>query len=277
MTVFYCNYFSCRNSRCRGGGDRELRPALWPRARARSAELSPAPARPHLGGDVPTPTTPCGCPHVAAFGDTLHVAAFGDKPPSPHPWTQSWRGKVWGPEWRVLGHRGFALSGWDTPLYGRGPQCTPQSAQNPHPRRQNPPVSPSTSCGFAPTEDRAPGAPPDPMAGLGGIGSSRIAAAEPGGPHCTPVPRGEGKAGGRSCPDTRAGERRGRPEQACRRRFIGDAQRLWQHQPPPRDGGDAWTPHRPGSAPHLLSARLQPSRTGLWGWHMLGWADPPKC
>lgn len=66
---------------------------------------------------------------------------------------------------------------------------------------------------------------------------------------------------------------RGRDEadqrQACRRRFIGDAQRLWQYVTPPlpmpgwRGCLDSPPPH-PIPAPHLLPLQLQPSgRVGL--------------
>lgn len=190
-----------------------------------------------------------------------------------------------------MGHGGFAPRGWDTPQQGRGPRCSPRSSQcwkSPQltrhgaaktltPWRQSPPYEPFHG---QPLRDGARREPRDPIAGLwGGFGSSQTGAADPKGPNRSPGGRRSGCPAAAGAARTRA---RGRDEadqrQACRRWFIGDAQRLWQYAtPPPQDGEAARTPPLAPSWPLTSSCRGS-SPLGVWSWHMLGWAPPqPKC
>lgn len=109
--------------------------------------------------------------------------------------------------------------------------------------------------------------------------SSQSGAADPRGPDRCPRCRGGTRSGSLAAgaAQTRA---RGRDEadqrQACRRWFIGEAQRLWQHATPSLNpgmgGGCPDPPSHPIPAPHLLPLQLQPSgMVWVWSRHMLGW------
>lgn len=167
-------------------------------------------------------------------------------------------------------------SGWDTPLWGWGPRSTPWSSrccQNPHPLQQSPDAA-------VLRRDRARRTPREPVAGLGAVGNGQTGTASDGGTHPRPQPGGAGSEAGAGRQRELPGHAcRGRDEaderQACRRRFIGDAQRLWQYVTPP---ALRWgcRPDPPFLAPHLLPLPLQPSRkVGLAQAHAwLGYHPP---
>lgn len=201
-----------------------LHPSPWLDARARIAELSPVPARPDLGGDVPTPMTPQGCPRIT------DDAPFADHPPC----VGCRRELGGGPRTRDL------VMGSGAPWVGtkRVGHPTAGSGSSEHPTEQLVLPEPPPPGGRAVLRrDGARQAPREPVAGLAEVGSGRMGAAGGGGTHLRPQPGGAGgKAGAgrqRELPGHACGGRDEADErQACRRRFIGDAQRLWQYVTP---------------------------------------------
>lgn len=240
----HCNYRSCRDSHRRRGGGRiaphELHPAPWPGASATSAELSLIPARLGLGGDIPTPVTPQGCPHGAAFGGPLLGQSKG------------------GGGDLVMGFGALRVSkGWDTSLWDQGHRCTPWGKVVLLKPSPSPPIEPFHGLWCCSSQGMGlTGYPETPSWGWGGeSGAAKRVLQIPWDPTAPWSWRGRRRS--RSCPDACAGERRGRPEAGVQETVYW---RLWQLTSPPlRDGGGC---PDPPSAPHLLPSQLQPSKRG---------------
>lgn len=197
--------------------------------------------------------------------------------------------------WGTVGlHQG---GGTPPPAMGSGSSVHPReqpapggAAETLSPQRQSPPMG----CSFAAAEGQGSLGTPRPYRraqGGGGMRSSRTAATAPGGPHHRPPPisGAGGEAGAPAAVGAARTRVRGRDEadqrQTCRRRFIGDAQRLWRYVtspptppiPPPGLGEMSGSP--PHSPPYsTLTSSRHGSGTpgqGVWSQHMPGWCPPP--